>query len=157
MSSDAEKLRQYASKISIFKGLQPEEVGMVMKHGKTLYFRQNQTIFHEGMLGSNLFIVLSGEVGIYKKADLIAKCRAGDAFGEMAVLNSKPRAATATALSEVKCLTLEEREINQILSRGVAVKLLLNIIAMLSERLVNADAWISEAIRRHKLEGGHPG
>lgn len=155
--SESGKYQQYAERIGIFRGLTPEEVALVIKHGKVLYFRQNQTIFHEGMLGSNLFIVLGGEVGIYNKAELIAKCQAGDAFGEMAVLNSKPRTATATALSECKCLTLEEREINQILARGVAVKMLLNIIALLSQRLEKSNAWISEAIKNHKLEGGPNG
>lgn len=155
--SDADKFRQYAERIGIFRGLTPEEVAMVIKHGKVLHFRQNQTIFHEGMLGSNLFIVLGGEVGIYNKAELIAKCGAGDAFGEMAVLNSKPRTATATALTECKCLTLDEREINQILARSVAVKLLLNIIATLSARLEMANAWISDVIKNHKLEGGPNG
>jgi len=155
--SDADKYRQYSERIGIFRGLSPEEVAVVMRHGKVLHFHHNQTIFHEGMLGSNLFIVLGGEVGIYNKVELIAKCRAGDAFGEMAVLNSKPRTATATAITDAKCLTLDEREINQILERGVAVKLLLNIIAMLSGRLELANAWISEAIKKHKLEGGPNG
>ena len=155
--SDAQKYRPYSERIAIFRGLTPEEIAVVMKRGKVLDFRQNQTIFHQGMLGSNLFIVLGGEVGIYNKAELIAKCRAGDAFGEMAVLNSRPRAATATALTECKCLTLDEREINQILERGVALKLLLNIITMLSARLEGANAWIAEAIRKHKLEGGPHG
>lgn len=151
--SDHEKYRSYAERVAIFKGLTPDEIALVIKHGKVLYFRQNQTIFHEGMLGSNLFVVLSGDVGIYRKADLIAKCKLGDAFGEMAVLNNSPRSATATALTEAKCLTLEEREINQILAQGVSNKLLINIIGMLSDRLVAADAWISEAKRKHKLEG----
>lgn len=143
-----------ADRIEIFRGLSAEEIAHVLKQGQVLFFRQNQTIFHEGMLGSNLFIVLGGEVGIYRKTELIAKCRAGDAFGEMAVLNHKPRTATATALSEAKCLTLDERQVNQILAKGVSTKLLLNIIAMLSSRLVNADAWISEEIRKQKIEGG---
>ena len=99
--SDADKFRQYAERIGIFRGLTPEEIALVIKHGKVLNFRQNQTIFHQGMLGSNLFIILGGEVGIYNKAELIAKCRAGDAFGEMAVLNNKPRTATARPFPSV--------------------------------------------------------
>jgi len=146
--SDAEKYRQYSERIAIFKGLDPDEVAVVMRHGKILHFRQNQTIFHEGMLGSNLFIVLGGEVGIYRKAELIARCKTGDAFGEMSVLNHKPRAATAAALSESKCLTLDEREINQIIDRAISVKLLLNIIGMLSARVEAANAWIAEEMRR---------
>ncbi len=91
-----EKYRKYAQKIPIFKGFEPEEVDYILHHGKVMDFNTGQTIFHEGMLGSNVFIILSGAVGIYRKNELIAKCGVGDAFGEMAVLNKQPRNATAT-------------------------------------------------------------
>lgn len=152
--SDADKYRQYAERIAIFHGMEPDDIALVIRHGQVLHFRQNQTIFHEGMLGSNLFIVLGGEVGIYSKADLIAKCRTGDAFGEMAVLNHKPRGATATALTEAKCLTLDERQLNQILAKGISNRLLLNIISLLSERLVQANARITEIVQKQRLAGG---
>ncbi len=95
------------------------------------------------MLGSNLFIVLGGKIAIYSKKRVIAKCVVGDAFGEMAVLNNKPRSATAAVMEDVKLFTLDEREINQILDKAVAVKLLLNIIHVLSERLEVANSWVA--------------
>lgn len=138
--ADAEKLKRYGEKIKIFHGLQPDEVEYVLHCGKQLHFRPNTNIFHEGMLGTNLFIVLSGKVGIYNKAELIAECGVGDCFGEMAVLNNRPRNATATALSECRVFTLDERSINEILEKRVAVRLLLNIIHVLSDWLERATA-----------------
>lgn len=145
------KYRKYAEKIKIFNGLEPEEVEFIIHCGKVLHFQENQIIFHEGMLGTNLFIVLSGEVGLYIKNEMIAKCEVGDAFGEMAVLNHKPRVATATAVTAAKVFTLEERSINSILEKHVAVRLLLNIIHVLSERLERSNALCTElrkALRR---------
>ena len=143
MGSEA-KYAKYADKVRIFNGLSASEVEYILHCGKIIHFYEGQTVFHEGMLGSNLFIVLGGKIAIYNKNRVIAKCTVGDAFGEMAVLNHKPRSATAGALEDVKLFTLDEREINQILDKAVAVKLLLNIIHVLSERLENANSWIAQ-------------
>lgn len=139
-----DKYAKYAEKIRIFNGLSAEEVEYILHCGKIVHFYDGQTVFHEGMLGSNLFIVLGGKIAIYSKKRIIARCVVGDAFGEMAVLNSKPRSATAAALEDVKLFTLDEREINQILDKAVAVKLLLNIIHVLSERLEAANSWVAK-------------
>ncbi|HPO14361.1 MAG TPA: cyclic nucleotide-binding domain-containing protein [Candidatus Hydrogenedentes bacterium] len=140
---DESKYRRYAEKIRIFNGLIPEEVEYILHNGKILVFREGQTVFHEGQLGSNLFIVLSGKIGIFKKSKQIATCVVGDAFGEMAVLNHEPRTATAAALGETKLFTLDEKQINGLLEKHIAVRLLLNIIHVLSERLETANEQLA--------------
>lgn len=129
------KYRIYAERVKIFKGLEPDDVKHILQQGKILHYHEGQTIFHEGMSGSNLFVVLNGEIGIYRKTKLIAKCSIGDAFGEMSVLNQRPRSATAAALTTVSLFALDERQINQILHKHVAVRVLLNVIHVLSEHL----------------------
>ena len=142
--SHEDKYEQYAKKVRIFKGLTPEEVSDVLHQGKVVYFQQGQAIFHEGMLGSNLFIVLSGQIGIYMKGKIIARCKVGDAFGEMAVLNHTPRCATAAALTDTTLFTLDEMQINGILTKHIAVRLLLNVIHILSERLETANVALAQ-------------
>jgi CRP-like cAMP-binding protein len=66
----------------------------------------------------------------------------------MAVLNNRPRNATATALTECRVFTLDEKSINGILEQRVAVRLLLNIIHVLSDWLEQATA---EKTRLQKL------
>ena len=145
---DLEKYERYAEKISIFNGLLPEEVEDLIHKGRVASYRAGETIFHEGTLGSNLFIVLHGKIGIYCKDELIAKCRVGDAFGEMAVLNKRPRSATATSLTETRLFCLDERQINDLLEKHVAIRLLLNIVHVLSERLEAANAANIELRKR---------
>lgn len=145
--ADIQKYERYAEKIPLFNGLMPEEVEDIIKRGKVIIARKGETIFHEGMLGSNLFIVLSGKIGIFLKNQMITKCRVGDTFGEMAVLNKKPRTATATALEESRLLCLDEKQINEIMEKRVAVRLLLNAIHLLSERLERDNYLISELVK----------
>lgn len=141
---DLEKCKRYAKKIRIFEGLEPEEVMDILGRGRMWKFEQGQTIFHEGTLGSNIFIVLDGLVDIYSKNTFIGRCEPGDAFGEMSVLNHRPRTASAIARTAVKVFTLDEKQLNQILEKKVAVRILLNIIHVLSERLENANLHIAE-------------
>ena len=144
MLTQDDKYRRYAEKVAIFKNLQAHEVEDILHKGKLLFFPKGQTIFHEGQLGANLFVVLNGKVGLYNKTREIAHLQVGDAFGEMAVLNHRPRTATAVALEETKVFTLDEREINSILEKHVSVRLLLNIIHILSERLEHANSQLSK-------------
>ena len=71
--TDPAKYSRYAEKIRIFNGLKPEEVSDILHRGSPISYRQGLTIFHEGMLGSNLFIILHGSVGLYKRNKLIAR------------------------------------------------------------------------------------
>lgn len=145
MSDD--KYKVYAEKIKIFNGLKPQEVKEILQHGKVIQYHEGQTIFHEGMLGSNLFVVLSGSIAIFRKNKQIAQLSTGDAFGEMSVLNQRPRSATAAALKSSNLLTLDERQINEMLQKHVAVRILLNIIHILSERLETANTHIADLRR----------
>ncbi len=142
--SDMEKYKKYAEAIQIFHGLTPAEVEYILQHGQVLRFHAGQTVFHQGQLGTNLFIVLGGRVALYNKNKQIAVMQVGDAFGEMAVLNHKPRTATAAAAVDSKLFTLDERQINSVLEKHLAVRLLLNIIHILSERLEVANATVAQ-------------
>jgi CRP/FNR family transcriptional regulator len=142
--NEREKYEKYAKKIKIFCGLTPEEVAFIVSHGHLLHFQQGQTIFHEGTLGSNLFIVLNGQIMLSNRDKTIGRCQPGDAFGEMAVLNHRPRCATASALSDVTLLTMNENELRDVFEKKVAVHFLLNVIHVLSERLEAANTWIEE-------------
>ncbi len=144
MKADKEtKYRRYAEKIRIFQGLKASEVADILHRGRVVYFHEGQTVFHEGMLGTNLFVVLSGEVAIKSKNQLISTCRVGDAFGEMAALNRRPRTASAVAQLPSKLLTLDEGQLVEYLDKALAVKVLLNIIHVLSERLELANTEIA--------------
>ena len=72
----------------------------------------------------------------------------GDAFGEMAILNRKPRSATAVSLTDSKLLTFQEQQINEFLEQHVATRLLLNVIHTLSERLETANEVYIELLER---------
>lgn len=74
-------------------------------------FQDGETIFEEGDIGRDLYVVQSGEVRIVKnvngQAIELAKFRKGDFFGDMALLQSIPRYASAFASGETRLLILK--------------------------------------------------
>jgi len=141
----AEADRQLMNRVKLFRGMQAAEIDHVLAHGHAVEHGQGETVFHEGTEGTRLFIVLDGVVAIRVKGKYLAKCRAGEAFGEMAVLNQRPRSATATASTAVRLFCLDESDIHAILDHKVAVRFLLNVVYALSERLEAGNAWTTVA------------
>jgi CRP-like cAMP-binding protein len=142
---NSQKYEQYAKKIKIFNGLEPEEVRDILKQGHTIEYHAGDSIFYKGQMGSNLFVVLHGSINIENEGTIISKCRAGDAFGEMSVLNHRPHSASANAATDVKLFVLTEQDIRGILQKNhAAVALLLNIIHILSGYLEEANTIIAK-------------
>jgi CRP/FNR family cyclic AMP-dependent transcriptional regulator len=73
-------------------------------------FNDSDVIFSEGDETHEMFIVQQGEVVIAKKTNhgdvILATLKRGDFFGEMSLLESLPRSATARAKGETKLLTI---------------------------------------------------
>ena len=73
-------------------------------------YPKNSMLFAEGEPGNELFIIQKGSVTIAKVVDesevLLAVLKTGDIFGEMALLEAKPRAANAVAYEECQVLAV---------------------------------------------------
>ncbi len=65
------------------------------------YLKPGETIFKEGETAKELYVIQSGQVEIQLGNRLLATLEANDIFGEMALLDSAPRSATAIAKTDV--------------------------------------------------------
>ena len=78
--------------------------------GSLAAYAAGETIFSQGDLGTEMFIIQEGEVHIVKhinnESHLLSRLEKGDFFGEMALLESVPRTADAVAHTEVKALII---------------------------------------------------
>lgn len=134
----------------IFQGFSPEEIAHAAALARQQTFEPGTTIFHEGDPGSYLCIVVDGRVTIHQGDKHIATCRPTEAFGEMAAFGQRRRSATAHATSNVQALLLDETALNHLLDSHLAVPFLLNIIAVLSERLEAGNTWIACAMEARR-------
>jgi CRP-like cAMP-binding protein len=70
----------------------------------TARFQRGQAIFREGQTGLLMFVVQEGRVALSIGQNVVERVGPGGVFGEMALVDQSPRAATATA--EDDCVLL---------------------------------------------------
>ncbi len=107
-------------------------------------FPPGEVLFREGEPGSVMYVIREGRVKITRSFSAgertLATLGVGEFFGEMAILNQKPRAATATALEPLRALEFDARTVEAMVqSNGeIAVRLM----TKLAKRLDQANALI---------------
>ncbi|SMB98302.1 putative transcriptional regulator, Crp/Fnr family [Hymenobacter roseosalivarius DSM 11622] len=96
-------------------------------------FLDGQQIFAKGDLGTSLFIVYGGEVGIFNGSQHLTTFRKGDFFGELALLDAEPRSASAVAQGAVVAFRLDQEDFYDVMEERSEV--LRNILRVLCQRL----------------------
>jgi len=118
--------------------------------GSTATYSAGETIFSQGDLGTEMYIVQEGEVHIVKhianESHLLSKLEKGDFFGEMAVLESVPRTADAVAHTEVKALIINGARFDEMLRKNPEIAV--RIIRKYSKRLREANALLERLVGR---------
>src|SRR5260221_11164018 len=77
---------------------------------ETLRVRAGGGIFREGEEADEVFVIKSGYVRIQVGNRTMADLTAGNIFGEMALIDSEPRSATAVAITDVELVPMSENE-----------------------------------------------
>jgi CRP-like cAMP-binding protein len=103
-----------------------------------------EVLFREGEPGDTMFVIQSGAARITKSVGgeekLLAVLGPGEFLGEMAILNSKPRTATATAVEPLRCLLVEKKTLEAMVAKSTEISL--RLIKKLASRLDSANSLI---------------
>ena len=88
-------------------------------------FTAGQTIFKEGEPGDELFVVLERMVSITVQEREVNRIEAGNIFGEMTLVDDRPRSATAKAFTDCKLLPLDFNRFLEIVAVALVLQLVL--------------------------------
>jgi len=123
--------------------LQPhikEEQLLIKQKGFNRHYSDNEVIFLEHEPGEELYIIQKGKIKITKIVDnnevLLALLKPGDIFGEMAILENKPRSATAISFGESELLAVSKSNFEVMVKSNP--RLGTKLITLLSERIWKA-------------------
>lgn len=107
-------------------------------------FTAGTVLFEEGQPGQDMYVVLQGQVEIRRKVGeidhVLAVLMPGDFFGEMAILNARPRSATAVTRVDSRLLQIDGRMFEAMLRARPEIAL--RIIKTFALRLENANQHV---------------
>ncbi|CAO1602931.1 MAG: hypothetical protein LQ349_004509 [Xanthoria aureola] len=127
MDSAFQRRRMYESfleEVPLLSSLTIYERSKIADALETQKFSDGQTIIQEGDKGEAFFMVEQGEAEVFKKdagEKAIKLYKKGDYFGELALLDDKPRAASVVAKGECKVATLGKDGFQRLLGSVEAI------------------------------------
>ena len=126
--------------IHLFHELSMNELAKVQEHLQRLAEPAGSIVFEQGESSEGLYIVSTGKVRVHRGDVQIAMLGEGAHFGEMALLNQRPRAATVTVLEDARLLYLSREAFYAVVQADtvIGVKFLWKLAQTLSLRLDEA-------------------
>jgi CRP-like cAMP-binding protein len=103
-------------RLPVFAGLSRRALERVDSLLTPIVFTDGDVLCHEGRLGREAFVIISGEVEVSRGTDHLATLGAGAVVGEMALLDRAPRTATVTAAGTVEALVMNAQEFASLLT-----------------------------------------
>ena len=122
-----------------------EELGVLGSCLQLLTISKGETLFHQEEPGDSLYIIILGQVAVQReyiergqvKQRNLAVVGAGECVGEVALADGGPRSASVVTLEAIEALklTTEKYEEMKQTHPGLAIKLMMGLLRLLSRRL----------------------
>ena len=135
-----------------FQGLDDEELEQVAALTEFRTYPANHILCQEGAYEEVLYIIADGSIAITQKTSdggderLLREGGRGAVVGEMALIQSVPRAATVRTTSECTVLEMEKRDFETILSRSP--RMAIDLIRITLDRLRDNDRKMIEDLQK---------
>lgn len=97
-------------------------------------------IFDEETPGDVMYVILSGEVDIFANGVLVETLGAGDLVGEMALIDAKPRSASALTRGDCRIVPVGEQRFLEMVQQKPEFSL--HVMRTLAERLRRTTAKV---------------
>jgi CRP-like cAMP-binding protein len=117
------------------------KINLFNKDTEFVKFTAGQVVFREGDEGDKMFAVVDGNVDIIIKGNVVEKIGAGGVFGEMALIESRPRVATALVSADAKLVSVDRRRFEFLVQQNPYFAL--QIMSIMAARLRKMDETLT--------------
>jgi CRP/FNR family transcriptional regulator, cyclic AMP receptor protein len=154
-SHDSGRERAAGSLLSLLRGhpvfgaLERGQLDRLVSYAKTRRVPNGTTIFVKGDPGTALFAICVGTVkvsvtSVDGREAMLSLLQSGEIFGEMALLDGRPRAADVVATSDCELMVIERRDFLAFVNSDPAIAM--KFVELLCDRLRRANEHFEEVI-----------
>src|SRR6056297_1460911 len=145
----------FLREVPFFQNLNDEDIRDIMRYCREVELTPGKVIFYEGEAADRFYIVMEGEVEVWKDydspyADLLAVHGINKLFGEMALVDDLPRSATVVTRTRSRLLYINEEEFQRLLKENSLVALA--IIRSLSAMVRKSNQTFVEDLRERNRQ-----
>lgn len=127
--------------VPLLSALSRRHLDLIARHADEVRVDAGKILARQGGLGLEFFLILEGRARVERDGKVIARLGRGDVFGEMSLIDQKPRSATVIGETPMVLLVVHSRSFGTLLDEvpGLRKKVLIT----LCERLRTADAALA--------------
>lgn len=127
--------------VPLFSSLSQRHLSLLARHAVEMRYGAGEVLARQGQHGADFFVIGDGRARVERDGRRIAQLEAGDFFGEMSLIDGKPRSATVIAETPMVLLVIHRRSFSDLLAEAPGLSR--TLLVTLSERLREADAALS--------------
>lgn len=126
---------EYLGSVPLFSGLSKRDLRKVAEAAEEVTVEEGETLVDQGRPGDELFVVLQGKAVVRRNNRKVSDLGPGEYFGELALLDRLPRAASVISTTAMTLLVLERSRFASVLEEvpGMASTLLASMAGRLRE------------------------
>jgi CRP/FNR family transcriptional regulator, cyclic AMP receptor protein len=129
------------SRIWLFSTCSGRELRTIRRALEEVNVKPDRVLCEEGGIGREFFLIVDGQASVRRNGRKIASLGPGQYFGELALLDRRPRSATVIADTDMLLLVLGQRQFNGVLDAVPA--LARKMLAAMATRLRDSDSKAS--------------
>lgn len=141
-------------KNKLFTGIGEELINEVAQNSIIENFKPGDIILREGEYGDKVCLIMRGRVKVVKLADskgkILMELSEGDFFGEMSLIDLRPRSASVVALTDCEVISIPANYFDKLIH--LQPQLIINIAKTLSERLRTSNDKILRDFLEYEKE-----
>ncbi len=144
------ELRDLLRKTDLFRGMSEDALARLLSKGRTRRFEQGDILFIEGLKGSEFFLVIEGDVRLYKTSPdgqevSLRIIRPGEIFAEVVLFENTTYPVSSVALSPGSVFCIERSSFTGLLDerefRNEFIALLMKKQRYLAERILYLTSY----------------
>ncbi|MEZ4867002.1 MAG: cyclic nucleotide-binding domain-containing protein [Caldilineaceae bacterium] len=148
----------YLREVSLFRQLPAAALQTLVQQGELLTLAADAVVFWEGEASDAMYVIVAGEVRVFKRDEAgneveINHQKQGECFGELALLDSRPRSASIACLTACQLFKLEKRAFMNLLVQPATQSAAFSILSLLVERVrVITEKYFDEQLAQRVLQ-----
>lgn len=137
-------------RVPLFAHMTLEQLEAINQIIKEVQYLAGEVIFREGDVGSELFLLVEGEVRILKNYGtpqelLLSSLQGVSYFGEMAILDDEPRSASVVVSKDARLLSLEGERLKELIFQMPEIAF--EIFRVLTQRVRVSDQRLQKMMK----------
>lgn len=133
MTLTQDQRTELLARAPLLHGVDLDGIAMIAARMVEVEFPKDHVIARQGEVGTGFFLVASGAARVVRDGATIARIGPGDFFGELSVLDGRPRVAQVVADGPTVCLALASWDFEAVIRDEPAVALA--VLRVLAGRL----------------------